>query len=187
MAVQAARTRGLDVTHGDCDILLEAGVSFDLILMIMTVEHVAGPRRLLRSANQLLKPGGRLVVVTDNSGSLDARLFRSGFWGGYHFPRHWNLFDKRSLGRLAERSGFEISSIHTAMSPVNWVYSIHNLLVGLGAPRWLINRFTLHSIVTLGVFTILDGLLNAFGRGSILHAIFHKPAASQDKRVSNGR
>jgi protoporphyrinogen oxidase len=63
------------------------------------------------------------------------------------------------------------------MSPVNWVYSIRNLLDDWGAPRWLVNRFSLHSTVSLGLFTLIDCALNLAGRGSILQAILQKRTA----------
>ncbi len=173
-AIEVAMARGLNVTAGKVESLDRQRIGFDLILLIMTIEHVGDPRSMLGEAHRLLRPGGRLVVVTDNSSSLDARLFRGGFWGGYHFPRHWHLFDRRSLGRLAELTGFEVASLKTAMSPVNWVYSIHNMLVAMKAPAWMINRFTLHSVVSLSFFTGVDTLLNMLGRGSILHGIFRK-------------
>jgi hypothetical protein len=58
---------------------------------------------------------------------------------------------------------------------VNWVYSIHNALVDRRAPRFLINRFTLKSTVSLSAFTSLDILLQKIGRGALLRAILKKP------------
>jgi 2-polyprenyl-3-methyl-5-hydroxy-6-metoxy-1,4-benzoquinol methylase len=164
-AVAAAKANGLNVRHAAVESAGLLAASYDLVLLIMTIEHVADPRGLLASIRDLLKPGGRVVIVTDNTGSLDFRLFHGRHWGGYHFPRHWNLFDKRSLASLAERVGLEPSRIRTAMSPVNWVYSIRNLLDDWGAPRWLVNRFSLHSTVSLGLFTLIDCALNLAGRG----------------------
>ena len=94
--------------------------------------------------------------------------------GGYHFPRHWNLFNRRALTELAEKSGFAVKEMTTIVSPVNWVYSIHNALVDANAPKFLINQFTLKSTVSLGVFTILDMILQKLGRGALLRAILTK-------------
>jgi hypothetical protein len=131
---------------------------------------------LLGEIARVLKPGGRVVVVTDNTASASFRWFRRRYWGGYHFPRHFYLFDSGSLTRLGENAGLEVASLRTALSPVNWVYSLHNALVDWQAPGWLVRQFTLRSIGALGTFTLWDALLTVFGRGSILHAIFRKPA-----------
>jgi SAM-dependent methyltransferase len=175
-AVEAARRRGRTVHQGSVEELGLEREAYDLATMIQTIEHVARPDAVLRAIRDLLKPGGRLVIVTDNTDSLDFQWFRSGVWGGYHFPRHWNLFDRRSLARLARETGFEVARIGTIVSPVNWVYSIHNQLVAWDAPRWLVDRFTLRAPVSLAAFTMLDGMLQILGRGALLNAVLVKPA-----------
>jgi hypothetical protein len=141
----------------------------------MTIEHVADPRGLLMRIGTLLRPGGAAVIVTDNTDSLDCKLFGKRHWGGYHFPRHWYLFNRRSLAALAGRAGLEVARMSTVMTPVNWVYSIHNLLADWGAPRWLTGQFQLHSIVSLSVFALWDRLMQLCGKGGILQAILRKP------------
>jgi SAM-dependent methyltransferase len=143
--------------------------------MLMTIEHVERPDETLRGIKRLLKRGGRLVIVTDNTSSLDFKFFKQHYWGGYHFPRHWNLFNRHSLGKLAEKTGFEVVSLKTIISPVNWVYSIHNTLVNRGKPRWLVDSFTLRSTFSLSFFTVLDFIFQKFGRGALLKGILRKP------------
>jgi SAM-dependent methyltransferase len=173
-AAAAAGRRNIKVNVGTVENIDLPENSYDLAIMIQTIEHVERPREVLLGAKRLLKPGGKLVVVTDNTGAPDFGLFKGGYWGGYHFPRHWNLFNKNSLTKLAEKTGFEIDSLITVVSPVNWVYSIHNALVDMGAPKWLVNRFTLKSFVSLSAFTALDIILQKFGRGALLRAILRK-------------
>ena len=61
------------------------------------------------------------------------------------------------------------------LSPVNWVYSIRNRLVDRRAPRWLVERFSLKSPVSLGMFTMLDGVFQLFRRGALLKLVAEKP------------
>jgi 2-polyprenyl-3-methyl-5-hydroxy-6-metoxy-1,4-benzoquinol methylase len=178
-AVTAARRRGLTVHQGTIEELNLDAQAFDVIWTIQTIEHVAHPDRLLAACHRLLKPGGRLVIVTDNTDSLDFGLFRRRCWGGYHFPRHWHLFNRQSLTRLILATGFELSSLDTLVSPVNWVYSIRNWLVARNGPRWLVERFSLRSPVSLGVFTVLDMVLQRAGRGALLNAVARKPLGRQ--------
>ncbi len=176
-AVEHARSRGLEVQLGTVEDLVEQGPQYDLVYTIQTIEHVAAPDQMLAAIGAILRPGGRVVIVTDNTDSIDAGLFEARHWGGYHIPRHWNLFNRKSLARLARKCGLEVVSIKTIVSPVNWVYSIHNLLVDRHAPRWLIERFTLKSPVSLGLFTVLDVILSRFGKGALLNATFVKPSS----------
>lgn len=174
-AVARASSSGLNVHVGTIEDLNLPADSYDVLYTLQTIEHVADPSNLMAVAFRLLRPGGRLVIVTDNTASLDFWLFRRRYWGGYHFPRHWNLFNAASITRLGERVGFRTESVQTIVSPVNWTYSIHNLLVDLQAPVWLIRQFTLKSPGTLAAFTILDTILQKFGRGALLNVHFRKP------------
>jgi ubiquinone/menaquinone biosynthesis C-methylase UbiE len=174
-AAERAEKSGLKVYAGSVEKLALPENNYDLAFMIQTVEHVEKPDEVLSAVRRILKPGGRLVVVTDNTDSIDFKLFKNSYWGGYHFPRHWNLFNRKSLAKLAEKCGFEVDDLTTQVSPVNWVYSIHNALVDRRAPQFLINQFTLKSAVSLSAFTSLDILLQKMGRGALLRAILRKP------------
>ncbi len=178
-AVEAAERSGITVHYGSIDVLDLSEDHYDLIFMIQTIEHVERPDEVLRSVFRLLKPGGRLVIVTDNTGSIDFGLFKRKYWGGYHFPRHLNLFNKSSLTKLAKKVGFSMAEMTTIVSPVNWVYSIHNTLVDKQAPGFLINRFTLRSVASLSAFTLLDIVLQKANRGALLQATLRKPMAAQ--------
>lgn len=174
-AVQMAEKSGLRVFLGSVETLDLPPNTCDLALMIQTIEHVEKPLDILSALHKLLRPGGKLVIVTDNTASLDFKLFKGSYWGGYHFPRHWNLFNPNSLTKLAQKAGFEVADLTTAVSPVNWVYSIHNGLVDWKKPDWLIDQFTLKSFLSLAVFTLLDIMLQKIGRGALLRAILRKP------------
>jgi 2-polyprenyl-3-methyl-5-hydroxy-6-metoxy-1,4-benzoquinol methylase len=174
-AVQAAENAGLKVHHGSVEKIDLPKNAYDLAFMIQTIEHLEKPFEILTAVKNILKPNGKLVIVTDNTDSIDFKFFKSGYWGGYHFPRHWNLFNQNSLAKLAEKVGFEIDDLTTQVSPVNWVYSIHNTLVDWNAPRFFVNRFTLKSAVSLMAFTSLDIVLQKIGKGALLRAILRKP------------
>ncbi len=174
-AVRMAEKSGLKVYLGSVETLDLPKDGYDLAFMIQTIEHLEKPFEVLSAVKSLLKTGGKLVIVTDNTDSLDFKLFKNRHWGGYHFPRHWNLFNRNSLTELSEKVGFETADLSTQVSPVNWVYSIHNWLVDKEKSRRLVNRFTLKSTVSLSVFTALDIVLQKLGKGALLRAILQKP------------
>lgn len=173
-AVAAAALSGLNVHLGTIENVDLPKDNYDLIFLIMTIEHVERPDQTLSAIKKLLKKKGRLVIVTDNTNSIDFSFFKKGHWGGYHFPRHLNLFNRSSLQKLADKTGYEVVSLKTIVSPVNWVYSFHNMLVDQGRPKWLTERFTLRSTFSLTVFTILDFIFQKFGRGALLKAVLKK-------------
>ena len=175
-AVEMAKKSGLIVHRGSVESIELPQNAYDLAFMIQTIEHLEKPDEVLRSIRKLLKPGGKLVIVTDSTDAFDFRFFKRSYWGGYHFPRHWSLFNQNSLTMLAKKTGFEVASLGTQYSPVNWVYTIHNWLVAKKGPAWLINQFTLKSAFSLSVFTVLDIILQKFRKGALLRAILRKPS-----------
>jgi SAM-dependent methyltransferase len=174
-AVSRARAKGLNVQQGEVETLAGSSGKYDLVLLIQTIEHVEEPVETLAAIRSVLRPGGKVVIVTDNTESLDSKLFLGRHWGGYHFPRHWNLFNRHAMRQLAGKLAFDVDSIVTQVSPVNWVYSIRNFFMDMGAPRWLYSRFSLQSPIALGVFTALDSCLCFFGRGALLRASLRRP------------
>ncbi len=172
---------GLTIHTGTVEeAVLDEG-AFDLALLIMTIEHVADPGSVLEGVRRIVKPGGRLLVITDNTGSPDFRLFKRRHWGGYHFPRHFNLFNGSSLRRLATRTGWEVAELATMTSPVNWVYSIRNTLDDWGAPPKVLDQFSLESAPSLAAFTAFDAALRATGRGAVLRAVLQRPERGADR------
>jgi 2-polyprenyl-3-methyl-5-hydroxy-6-metoxy-1,4-benzoquinol methylase len=175
-AVHIGRENNLEIHQGTLDTVDLARDSYDLVLLIQTVEHVADPPELLRQIRSLLRPGGRLVIVTDNTDSLDFKLFKRRHWGGYHFPRHWNLFNPKTMRLLAEKTEMEVENLTTQISPVNWVYSIRNRLTDRQAPAWLVEQFSLKTPLSLGIFTVFDAFHQLAGRGALLNAVLKRPA-----------
>jgi ubiquinone/menaquinone biosynthesis C-methylase UbiE len=174
-AIEMASKSGLKVHQGSVESIDLPHNTYDLAFMIMTIEHVEKPGEVLKGVLRLLKPGGKILIITDSTDALDFKLFKKKYWGGYHFPRHWNLFNKNSITKLAQKNGFEVEVCGTQVSPVNWVYTIHNWLVAKKAPKWMINRFTLKSTVSLSAFTMLDIILQKIYRAALLRVILKKP------------
>jgi SAM-dependent methyltransferase len=174
-AVAAAAQAGLTVHLGTVEQTSLPAASYDLAILIATIEHVADPVGVLKAVRALLKPGGRAVIVTDSTSTLDFRLTHKRVWGGYHFPRHWNLFNRKSLQLLAKAAGMEVVSIDSVMSPVNWVYSIRNWLVDHRYPSWLVEQFSLKAPLSLAAFTLVDTLFHLAGHGALLRLTVTNP------------
>lgn len=107
---------------------------FDLILMLSVIEHVDNPVTILQKAGKLLRPGGRILIQTPNYDTLDARLFRHSFWGGYHCPRHWVLFQQESLIDICQRAGLSVVEFKYTQGAIFWSWSVISLLSQKG---WL--------------------------------------------------
>ena len=95
--------------------LLEAnleGSSFDAVTLSHVIEHVHSPSALLAECYRVLTPGGRLVVITPNGGSLGHSFFRHN-WRGLEPPRHLYIFSESSLRDVLLAANFEIQRAWT--------------------------------------------------------------------------
>jgi len=139
--------------------------SIDLATMFHVIEHVDDPLAVARRVYRWLRPGGVFAVETPNIDSWDARLFRDRYWGGYHFPRHWNLFRPDTLHRLLERAGFEIVSTSYQTGHSFWMYSFHHSLRYGKRPRRRMARWfnPFRGLPLLVLFTGFDKLRSLLG------------------------
>jgi SAM-dependent methyltransferase len=155
-AARAAEARGLTVYRGRIEDVELPAASFDLIIMNQLIEHVADPVAVLAGVGRALRAGGHVFVETPNLDSLDARLFRRRYWGGYHLPRHFHLFDTRTLPALARRAGLTPIEVRPLVCPQFWILSLHNWLCDLGARRFAHRWLSPFNPVLLAPFTLAE-------------------------------
>jgi SAM-dependent methyltransferase len=155
-AIQAAESAGFRVYRGRIEEAPLPSDSFDLIIMNQLIEHVREPREVLEVIARALKPGGHVFIETPNIDSIDARLFRRRYWGGYHLPRHFHLFDTRSLARLVEKAKLERVQHRPLVCPQFWVISFQNWLKDRGAVRFAERFLSPFNPFTLAPFTLLE-------------------------------
>jgi 2-polyprenyl-3-methyl-5-hydroxy-6-metoxy-1,4-benzoquinol methylase len=106
-AVHAAiEDYGVQARVGRLEDMAYASESFDAITMHHVIEHVYDPVSLLREICRILKPGGRLIVVTPNINSWGHERFGEN-WRGLEPPRHVRLFSTHALGNAAATAGFQ--------------------------------------------------------------------------------
>jgi SAM-dependent methyltransferase len=106
VAAERARiTSGSDVRVGTLASTDYPAEHFDLVYMSHVFEHLPDPVRSLRRCRELLKPGGRLVLLYPNPQALTARCYASlsPVWDP---PRHLVLPPVPAILQLLARSGF---------------------------------------------------------------------------------
>lgn len=138
--------------------------SFDLIVSLQVLEHVESPLEMMRAMTKLLRSEGVLIIETPNTESFDTKIFRKKYWGGYHFPRHWNLLNEKSLKRLAAEAGLEILEFNYLPAHSFWIYSLHHIVLDkLKLPRIAKLFDPFRNIPLLAVFTGLDIIRASLG------------------------
>jgi SAM-dependent methyltransferase len=121
-----ARADGLEVHEGVLPHPALAGVTFDVVTLVDVIEHVDDPLGLLELCRRHLAPGGRLVVVTPDRGSVAARVLGARWW--HRRLAHVSYFDRDTLTAALARSGLE---------PERWARPRWYFPVGYLVPRIL--------------------------------------------------
>ena len=104
-AIGQAQNKGLNVRLGNLEEQEYSDNRFDAITMSHVIEHVHQPLSLLQECHRILKPGGKLVVVTPNAESWGHRLFKDA-WVHLDPPRHLHLYSSKTLRKLVGKVYF---------------------------------------------------------------------------------
>ena len=187
-SAQIARSKGHSVIEGNFEELEFGGERFDVISSSHVIEHLSSPYRFLTKTRSLLSDNGYCIYDTPNTDTWEARLFGPQ-WGGWHFPRHWALLNRRCAEFLAEASGFNLVRIVCSTNGAFWGWTLHALLTQrLGARRAADRLFPsdhrmndpgLYSICKISMFTAADLLNKAlFGRTANMQVIMQNRIAA---------
>lgn len=134
---------------------------FDLIILNQVIEHFDNPRKILSDCQRLLTDKGLLFIETPSTDGLDRKLF-DGAWGGYHFPRHFYLFNEDNIKTLLNESGFDVIKIEYLVSPAFWTQSLHHIFYRNGLFRFA-RIFHLKNIFLTAFVVILDKIFLVSG------------------------
>jgi 2-polyprenyl-6-hydroxyphenyl methylase/3-demethylubiquinone-9 3-methyltransferase len=127
-----AAESGLAVTYraASAEMLAAEGLSFDMVLNMEVVEHVADVGAYLAAASRLVKPGGITIVATLNRTLKSLALAKIGaeYVLGW-LPRgthDWNRFiAPDALGAILEESGLTLLKTQgISFDPLNWDWKL---------------------------------------------------------------
>lgn len=135
VAVGSARAKGLHVHLGPLGGQNYPDNYFDAIIMSHLIEHVYNPLGLFSECHRILKPGGRLVVITPNSDSWMHKIFKKS-WLALDPPRHLHIFSLMSLQLLTKKAGFQKFRLSTTIRGANRLFAASKTIQNTGKYLW---------------------------------------------------
>lgn len=106
----AVEMLGLDALRCPLDAIPEPDETYDLVVLFHTIEHVAHALSTTEEVCRVLKPCGRLLIVTPCS---DTEVSRSvgDIW--FSDPDHMVFFSQRTIRLLLEKTGFAVLDLRS--------------------------------------------------------------------------
>jgi len=132
----------LNVSTGTIDKLDFPDNYFDLVTIVLTIEHMPDPRSVLQKLHKLMNKDSIIIVATHDFDGLWPRLARSK-WQHLFVPEHLFFFTKSTLKRLLEETGFNIVKITETAT----LASVTGDGEGLRTPIKLMHQYNLEKIV----------------------------------------
>jgi 2-polyprenyl-3-methyl-5-hydroxy-6-metoxy-1,4-benzoquinol methylase len=163
-AIEEARRGGDEAHVGSIDVLAPER-TFDAVVMLDLIEHIAEPVPFLEQVRRRLAPGGRVFLMTPNIRSLLARVAGER-WVSFKIPEHLYYYSPRSMRSLLERCGFEVLSIRGAGQYVTVQFLLSRLQRLL--PRstallaWFVRRLALEDRVVF----VTNGSIDVVARAA---------------------
>ncbi|MDP3724274.1 MAG: class I SAM-dependent methyltransferase [bacterium] len=121
---EAKEIFGGNVNHGRFDEVIFPPASFDAITMLDVFEHFDDPASSVRRARKLLNRDGILVIETNDTQSLWAKMFGRD-WHFYIPPQHLSFFSAANMTMLLEKEGFRVEAIRYSGKWIPLRYALH--------------------------------------------------------------
>ncbi len=105
----------IKAVHGDAHQLPFGDESFDAVYMLHVIAHLQNPVAALQEARRVLKPGGRMAIVTPNRNFVYAMKVLNYLGIIKHIPDRTMLryYTTSSLAKDITQSGLSVKTIYT--------------------------------------------------------------------------
>lgn len=100
------------VVRADAARLPFADTTFDAVILMHVLAHLVDPRQSLREAARVLRPGGRLGMLTPNRGFVAVYRLLPRWWNGYvPDPTVERHYDQDEAARLAREASLDVTHL----------------------------------------------------------------------------
>jgi ubiquinone/menaquinone biosynthesis C-methylase UbiE len=125
--------------------------SIDAITLWHVLEHIPDYEDQLKLFQEILKPGGVLIIAVPNFKSFDAKHYHK-YWAAYDVPRHLWHFSEPAIKRLAIENGLQ----WVATKPM-WFDSFY---VSMLSEKYQLGKSNFISAFIVGLFSNIKAVFS---------------------------
>ncbi len=179
------RRNGIPTIEERFEDLQYRGPPVGAVIMNQVIEHLYQPQAAVAKAFSVLRPGGVLFVETPSIDGWDARLVPLELWGGWHAPRHFQIYTEDSLARMIRRAGFTVERVQYIYSPYLWAHTLQFAFRTRWRAPLLEKFFDVGNPLAVSLTCLVDALqLAVRGKTSNMRVIARKPSAPHGARAA---
>lgn len=123
-AIKIAKKKYPDINFLVKD-LFDLEGKYDVIYLQHVIEHIKNPKKAILKLNNLLNPGGKLILTCPNHWGYPSKLFclmrKTKFC---YDPTHLFEFNPRELSHIIKDTGFNVLNIKTKPMGIPFIYKI---------------------------------------------------------------
>ena len=134
--------------------------SQDIIMMWHVLEHVPNLKETTEKIRKLLKDDGTIIIAVPNYKSYDAKHYKEN-WAAYDVPRHLLHFDKTTMAKALNKSGFKIIE-----TKAMWLDSIY---VSMLSEKIKTGRRNTLKAIGVGMLSNINGIFKTKEYSSVIY------------------
>ncbi|MEA3490194.1 MAG: class I SAM-dependent methyltransferase [Candidatus Omnitrophota bacterium] len=165
MSSYARKERSLNVVTGKFMDVEYKENFFDVINLNHVLEHFLKPLIELGKINNILKPGGLVVINIPNYSRIETAIFGRR-WHAYELPRHRFHYNRKTLINMLRKNGLEPVRVAQVLNVNNFILSTRYILEDNGFPGRMIGFFNVNNKMLRAFFLPFALVLKAIGQSS---------------------
>ncbi len=140
--------------------------TWKVIIMQGVIEHLSDVDSTLDSIYTMLSEDGILIIVTPNTNCWDRKIFEKKYWGQWHFPRHWTLYNQNLIKQHLQEHGIKVIKNTPMLSPWSWIRSLENRFADRKSSKIVRKFFTMNNVLLIVFFTLINFFQIIFSQSS---------------------
>ena len=136
---------------------------FDCVYSVEAIEHAVNIDHAIKEMVRILKPKGKIIIITPNSDSTIMGLFKK-YCDGINAPRHIYIFSPSAMEILKKKMGFKKITFFPNPDLMQWNLSLQNVCQNIPFLRTRLKNGVAWYTIFLSIVFLPISLFTSFGK-----------------------